>query len=291
MNSLDLVRLIPLMKLTSGRPEITIGLIDGPVALDHPDLRTESIREIPGKWQGACAMINSSACMHGTFVAGILFAKRGNVVPAICPNCTLIVRPIFDETTSTYGQIPSATPQELAVAIIDCVDAGARVLNMSVALINPSPNGERELDEALRYANQHEVIIIAAAGNQGMLGSTVITRHPWIIPVVAYDMSGRPMGESNLGSSIGRRGLGAPGQAITSLSTDGKPLTLSGTSAATPFVTGTVALLWSDFPTINAALIKYAMVQPPSQNRTSVVPPLLDAWRAHEILNTGRYRK
>ena len=49
--------------------------------------------------------------------------------------------------------------------------------------------------------------MVAAAGNQGTLGSSAITRHPWVIPVVACDLRGRPMNESNLGSSIGRRGL------------------------------------------------------------------------------------
>jgi hypothetical protein len=35
--------------------------------------------------------------MHGTFVTGMLFARRNSVAPAICPNCTLILRPIFVE--------------------------------------------------------------------------------------------------------------------------------------------------------------------------------------------------
>ena len=44
MNALDLVNLTPLMKQTSGNPEITVGLIDGPVALDHPELANANIR-------------------------------------------------------------------------------------------------------------------------------------------------------------------------------------------------------------------------------------------------------
>ena len=64
------------------------------------------------------------------------------------------------------------------------------------------------------------------------------------------------MNESNLGSSIGSRGLSAPGGAITSLGATGKPLTLGGgTSVATPFVTGAIALLWSAFPTATAAQV------------------------------------
>src|SRR5438128_11754290 len=75
-NVLDLVNLAPLMELTSGRPEIVIGLIDGPVVITHPDLAGENVREIPGRIRGTCAQASSLACMHGTFVAGILCAKR-----------------------------------------------------------------------------------------------------------------------------------------------------------------------------------------------------------------------
>ena len=99
------------------------------------------------------------------------------------------------------------------------------------------------------------------------------------------------MNHSNLGSSIGRRGLGAPGDGITSLGADGKPLTLGGTSAAAPFVTGTVALLWSEFPNASAADIKLAVTQPYSGRRNTVVPPLLDAWMSYQSLATATARK
>ncbi len=289
MSPLDLVKLTALMELTSGRPEIMIGLIDGPVAMDHPDLAGENIREIPRKLSGMCTMANSAACMHGTFVAGILCGKRDSAAPAICPNCTLLVRPIFAETTSPNGQMPSATPEELAAAITDCIEAGAHVMNMSAALAQPSPNSGWALEEALDYAARRGVIVVAAAGNQGTIGSTVITRHPWVIPVVAYDLRGRPMGQSNLGSSIGRRGLGAPGDAVTSLGATGHAYTLAGTSAAAPFVAGAIALLWSAFPAATAAEIRFAVSQATAARRTTVVPPLLDAWAAHQIMEKARF--
>ena len=84
---LDLVGLPRLMARTSGRPEISIGLIDGPVALDHPDLAAENIREVPGKIPAACADASDAACAHGTFIAGILLARRLSMAPAICPGC------------------------------------------------------------------------------------------------------------------------------------------------------------------------------------------------------------
>jgi subtilisin family serine protease len=284
MTPLDLVRLTPLIDRTSGRPELTIGLIDGPVVMDHPELANQHVREIPGNGSGACTQASSTACLHGTFVAGILSAKRGSVAPAICPNCTLLTRPIFAETTAANGEMPSATPEGLAQAILDCIDAGARVLNISAALAQPSMKNERTLEEALDQTARRGVIVVAAAGNQGTLGSTAITCHPWVIPVVGYDLQGRPMNHSNLGSSIGRRGLGAPGDRITSLGAEGKPLTLGGTSAAAPFVTGAIALLWSEFSTVTAAQMKFVATRAYIARRTTVVPPLLDAWAAYQTM-------
>jgi len=182
--------------------------------------------------------------------------------------------------------MPSATPLELAAAIIACVDAGARVINLSLGLAQPSTKGELALEEALDHAVRHGVIVVTAAGNQGTVGSSAITRHPWVIPVVSCDLSGRPMKESNLGSSIGRRGLSAPGDSITSLGSEGQSLTLGGTSVAVPFVTGTAALLWSEFPRATAAQIKLAVTNTNTLRRASVVPPLLNAAAAYEILLT-----
>jgi subtilisin family serine protease len=284
MNPLDLVKLTPLMEVTIGRPEVVVGLVDGVVLKQHPELVGTNIREISEGQNSQCVQANSTACRHGTFVAGILFGKRNSVAPAICSNCTLLMRPIFAETTAESEQIPTTTPANLAKAIVESVDAGARILNMSVGIAQPSPQGEPELQEALDYALRRGVIAVAAAGNQGTLGSSAITRHPWVIPVVACDLQGSPVGYSNLGSSIGRRGLSAPGTEITSLGTEGKTLTLGGTSVATPFVTGAIALLWSKFPTATAAQIKFAVTQSNGFRRTGVVPPLLDAWSAYQFM-------
>jgi subtilisin family serine protease len=290
MNPLDLVKLTALMERSGGRPEIVVGLIDGPVVIDHAELMSENIRKVPGRPRGVCAQTSSTACLHGTFVAGILCAKRSSSAPAICPNCTLLVCPIFGETASEQTQLPNATPQELATAILGCIEAGARVLNLSVALAQPSVCGERVLAEALDYAAQRGVLVVAAAGNQGTLGSSVITRHSWVIPVVACDLHGRPSRYSNLGSSSGRRGLSAPGEAITSLATEGKSRLLGGTSVAAPFVTGTIALLWSEFPIASAAQIKLAVTRTATARRTTVVPPILDAWGAYQAMQVDGRR-
>jgi subtilisin family serine protease len=288
---LELAKLTPLMERTNGSPEVKIGLIDGPVLTQHTDLVGEHLREIPGNNRAICTRANSTACLHGTFIAGILSAKRNSPAPAICPGCTLLLRPIFTETTSGREHMPSATPLDLASAIIECIEVGARVINLSLALAQPSSNGEQALEDALNEAVRRGVIIVAAAGNQGTLGSSAITRHPWVIPVVACDLSGRPMNESNLGSSIGRRGLSAPGDRITSLGSEGQSLTLGGTSVAVPFVTGAIALLWSEFPAATPTQIKLAISQTAAQRRISVVPPLLDATLAYQTLLAANKRR
>ncbi|HWW73954.1 MAG TPA: S8 family serine peptidase [Pyrinomonadaceae bacterium] len=271
------------MKLSGGRAETVVGLIDGPVAAAHPALADSNIRRLPGAGRGGCDRADSTACQHGTFVAGILCARRDSGAPAICPLCTLLVRPLFAETMTGLPRLPSATPGDLASALLECMREGARVINLSLALAQPSSAEQKELTAVLDEAARRGVLVVAAAGNQGTLGSTVITRHPWVIPVVATDIEGRPLRESNLGASIGTRGLRAPGDAITSLKAGGGTVAASGTSMAAPFVSGAAALLWSVFPGATAAAIKLALGQS-GRGRNSVVPPLLDAWGAYQSL-------
>ena len=283
MVPLDLVKLKPLLERTGGRPEVRIGLIDGPVATSHAGLTASNVRLVGKDGAGTCSRTESVACQHGTFVAGILVGKRGSGAPAICPDCTMLVRPIFSEEHATDDSMPSATAEELAAAIVDCVDAGVQVLNVSAGLATPTTHDDRAVGAALDHAARRGVIVIAAAGNQGTLGGTAITRHPWVIPVAAYDQTGKPMAYSNLGGSIGRRGLGAPGEQITSFSAKGGYITLSGTSVAAPFVAGAAALLWSEFPKAPASTIKFAICQPMAR-RNTVTPPLLDAWASFQSL-------
>jgi subtilisin family serine protease len=282
MTGVELVKLGALTKRTSGSANLAVALLDGPVATNHPDLAGASIRDLPGIEGIRCAQAESSACVHGTFVAGILVARAGSPAPAICPGCTLVVRPIFSESTNGW-QTPTATPSELARAVIECVDAGARILNLSAATGGPSTRNEGHLERALDYAARRGALVVVAAGNQAAIGSSAITRHPGVVPVVAYDRRGRPMEQSNLGGSIGRRGLGGPGEEVESLGTGGRTLVGGGTSAAAAFVTGSAALLWSLFPSAGLGELRLALTG--DARRRTVVPPLLDAEAAHSDLS------
>ena len=291
MRALDLVRLSPLMQHTQGRREVAIALIDGPVLASHPDLAGASLRELNGDVPSVCTRSDSGACSHGTFVAGMLSGRRGSVAPGICPGCTVLVRPIFFDATSDAARLPTATPEALADAIVESVTAGARLINLSCAVLHPSPAGERLLLAALDYAARQHVIVVAAAGNQGIVGSSVLTRHSWVMPIAACNMSGVPLVESNLGRSIGGRGLSAPGEDITSLGTSALANVSGGTSVAAPFVTGAMALAWSEYPEASAIEIKWAFLHAGGPRRAAIAPPLLDAWGAYLALASPASRR
>jgi hypothetical protein len=156
MTPLEMVRLPPLMALTSGKADVVVGLVDGPVFLDHPELASAHIRTLADV-NHTCTQPSSSACQHATFVAGILSARRGSSAPAICPDCTLLVRPIFAETLDARQPRPSVTPQRLATAIHESSRAGVRVLNVSAAMAQTSTIDEPELRDALDDARLRAV--------------------------------------------------------------------------------------------------------------------------------------
>ncbi len=266
----ELVGLASLMALSRGSAAVSVGVVDGPVATDHPALAGATIRMI-----GRTPMPGAAARRHGTFVVGLLHG--------ICPGCTILARPIFGAEPSAQPGTVASTAEELAAAIIECVTTGARVVNVSAALANPSPNAMLALQRAADIAARHGCLLVVAAGNQGAVGGSALTRHPWVIPVTACDASGRPLALSNFAATIGRGGISAPGEQVTSLADGGGTTTGGGTSAAAPFVTGAVALIASLLPNLPGTAIRYAL-SPPGAARRSIVPPLLNAWRTYQDL-------
>ncbi|MFE9481311.1 S8 family serine peptidase [Streptomyces spororaveus] len=254
-----------LMALGSGDRWIAIAVLDGPVATGHPGLAASVVQIRPG----ACRVAHSAACRHGTAVAGILGAARGTVVSGLCPGSPLLVRPVFGEDAGAFQ------PEELAAGIVDAVATGARVVNVSAAFTGTVPVGNRGLTQALDHAAGHGVLVVAAAGNESRIGGSPLLTHPWVVPVASCDASGALLAGSNIGASIARRGLRAPGVNVPTLDPDGGFTYLSGTSAAAPQVTGAIALAWSAFPGAPAAAVRAAVTG--DARRTGPVPPLLDA--------------
>ena len=100
MQPLDFVNLSPFMERTIGRAEIRVALIDGPVAMDHPDLSGQSIREVAAKVRGACSRASSVACTRANVVAAIsrTIARR-----------SITVEPRLDPTDLLRGGCPHYT--------------------------------------------------------------------------------------------------------------------------------------------------------------------------------------
>src|SRR5438128_805779 len=95
MDPLNQIRLQSLMNISSGDKDVKIGIIDGPVDINHSAFQVSNIKTVRDSQLNSCKNANSIACAHATFVVGILCARRGLTAPAICPNCEIILNPIF----------------------------------------------------------------------------------------------------------------------------------------------------------------------------------------------------
>lgn len=276
MGPLELVRLGDVMGRTSGASQVTIGLIDGPVDTTHPGLSGATLR---GDTTGC--RTSPASCTHATFIAGILSGRPDAQALGICPDCPIHIQPIFTDEPST------ATNAGLAQAISECIDAGVRILSVSAGPPEPDVSDHPVLLAALDSAARRGVLVVAAAGNAPTLGSTTLTRHPWVLPVTATDEWGQPTRGSTLARSIGHNGVAAPGT-LTSLVPGGGIATLSGTSFAAPLVAGTLALLWSSFPAASAEALRAAVL---GSRRRALIPPLLNAAVAYRSLEKSYVRQ
>ena len=74
-------------------------------------------------------------------MTGILCANRGLAAPAICPDCEVVLFPIFEEGSANIYKdtaLPSIIPEELSNAIINTMDAGVKIINLSLGLSTSS---------------------------------------------------------------------------------------------------------------------------------------------------------
>ncbi|MBN7483445.1 type VII secretion-associated serine protease mycosin [Mycobacteroides abscessus] len=178
----------------------------------------------------------------------------------------------------------------LAYAITRAVDMGSSVINLSEVACAPVglQIDDAALGRAVRYAFERNVVVVAAAGNvskNGICQNQNETKDPnlpieaawsqvrtvaspawfsdYVLTVGALNKLGQPAEFSLSGPWVG---VAAPGEGITSLASDGPGVIngvygqdglapINGTSFATPFVSGVVALVRSRFPELNAAQV------------------------------------
>jgi hypothetical protein len=168
---------------------------------------------------------------------------------------------------------PSARVTELAKAITVAVAAGAKLINLSLAIVGDDAEDHAELAAALDRAEASGTVLVVAAGNQGPAGGPLLS-HPVTIPVVAVDSACKLLPDSNLGPSILGRGLAAFGHEVPGYAPGGGMTSMSGTSVAAAVATGTLARLWSERPGAHGTEIRAALARLGPRNEA--VPPMLD---------------
>ncbi|MER5388885.1 S8 family serine peptidase [Saccharopolyspora sp. NPDC002686] len=229
--------LADLQKRTIGDERIRVAVLDSPVDLEHPVFADAKVRQEAPFWSEDGA--GSADEAHGTAVASVIFGGPDSAVPGVAPRCQGIVIPIFSAGHDTTSQL------ELARAVEFAVDAGAHLINISGGQLTESGAAEDVLAKAVRYCQDRGVLVLAAAGNDGCFCMHVPAALPSVIAIGAMDDAGRPMPMSNWGPAYQRHGLLAPGENVRCAVPGGDDTRRSGTSFATPIVTGVAALLLS----------------------------------------------
>ncbi|PXA03955.1 hypothetical protein DDZ13_09970 [Coraliomargarita sinensis] len=163
---------------------------------------------------------------HGTSVASIIAGKEG-----IAPNAELFVVRVLDDE----GQ---GNSYHVAEGIVQAVDMGVKVINMSLGVYEDS----LLMRQAVKYASDRGVLLVAAAGNDGYDRMPFPAAYDQVLSVTALDAKGSQAVFPNQSQKID---FAAPGIGIRTAKEDEGTILFSGTSAAAPFVSGTLASLMS----------------------------------------------
>lgn len=201
---------------------------------------------------------------HGTHVAGTIgaVARNGQGIAGVAWRAKIMpVRAGFDVVRAIDGgHLAAFEEDDVAAAIRWAADHGADVLNMSFGVRGQE---SRTIDLAMAYAESLGVVLVAAAGNDGIDGAdTWPAASPRVVSVGATVAGDRRIFFSNWGRTVD---IAAPGSEILSTRAastavagasgvvDDRYTRASGTSMAAPHVAGAVALVLSALPKVKPA--------------------------------------
>ncbi|MEU9059434.1 type VII secretion-associated serine protease mycosin [Streptomyces sp. NPDC048430] len=239
---------------------ITVAVLDTGVDDDHPDLAGQVL---PGKdliGFGAEPGDRSWA-LHGTAMAGIIAGRgngpgRGDGVLGVAPEVKILpVRVILESGDPSRARARESRGTALADGIRWAADHGADVINLSLGDDSESAHPEPGEDAAVQYALGKGVSVVASAGNSGEKGDRISypAAYPGVIAAAAVDEYGTHAAFST------RRWyatVSAPGVDIVVANPDRHYYIEWGTSAASAFVSGAVALVRAAHPGLSPAQIK-----------------------------------
>ncbi|MEM2102568.1 MAG: S8 family serine peptidase [Candidatus Bathyarchaeia archaeon] len=235
--------------ITVGNNAILVAVIDTGVDYNHPDLAANYV-SLGYDWvNGDSDPMDDHG--HGTHVAGIIGAVINNAegIAGLAQ-----VRIMAEKGLDSYG---GGYYDDLANAIIHATNKGADIISMSWG----GSSASSVLHDALKYAYDHDVLLVAAAGNEGSSQRLYPAAFDEVIAVTATDQNDKAAYFTSYGDWVE---LGAPGvQIFSTISYSHYPgLTypydqLSGTSMACPHVSGVAALVWSRFPNMSRDVLRF----------------------------------
>ena len=246
---------------TKGNSEVCVAVLDGLVDLKHPCFEGANLTQLPTLVQGQ-ATPQSEMSLHGTHVASIIFGQPNSTVSGIAPHCRGLIVPIFSDYHRRTSQL------NLARAIEQAVNAGANIINFSGGELTDYGEAEDWLHRAVSLCQNNNVLLVAAAGNDGCECLHVPAALPSVLAAGAMGENGQPLDNSNWGENYQTQGILALGGNILGAEPGGGTRQLSGTSFATPVVSGVAALLMSlqlqreekpDSQKVRTALLKTAI--------------------------------
>ncbi|MEU2421660.1 type VII secretion-associated serine protease mycosin [Streptomyces sp. NPDC007851] len=239
---------------------VTVAVLDTGVEADHPDLA--------GNVLAAKDMIGFGAregqrdwARHGTAMAGIIAGHGhgtgdGDGVMGVAPEAKILpVRVILEDGDSARGKARSTRGDALAEGIRWAADHGADVINLSLGDDSDSAHPEPSEDEAIQYALKRDVVVVASAGNGGDKGDHISypAAYPGVIAATAVDKFGT---RASFSTRRWYATVSAPGDDIVIADPDHKYYEGWGTSAASAFVSGAVALIKAAHPGLTPAQVK-----------------------------------
>ncbi|MCJ7431844.1 S8 family serine peptidase [Candidatus Bathyarchaeota archaeon] len=217
---------------TIGDPSVLVAVVDTGIDWNHPDL-ADNYAPLGYDWVN-----NDPDPMddhgHGTHCAGVIAAiVNDNIGMAGLSQ----VRVMAEKGLDAGG---SGRLSDLVSAIIHAVDQGADIISCSWGSYVESTL----LHEAVRYAYDHGVLVVAAAGNDATDVKHYPAAYDEVFAVTATDQNDDPASFTNFGNWVE---VAAPGVGIYSTVWDDSYGYMSGTSMSAPHVSGLAALIWSRF--------------------------------------------
>jgi type VII secretion-associated serine protease mycosin len=248
---------------------VTVAVLDSGVDPGQQDL-VGSVTTGPDYAHGADPPGVGPKRLHGTNMASIIAGHGhgpggGDGIIGVAPEARILSVRVILENDEPGFQIFNGNERfngSLAKGIRYAVDHGANVINMSLGKAGPSEQERQAVD----YAAARNVVVVAAAGNQGATRTARQDGHapysypasyPGVIAVAAVDAAHRHAGFSNRNSAVV---VSAPGVKVIGAGPGDSYWVGDGTSPATAFVSGVVALIRSRYPKLQPALVAQAIV-------------------------------